>query len=167
MGIFRWVDDNFEPIVLSLTMGLMAVLIFLQVVMRYVFESSLVWSEELIRWLFIWMIWVGVAYAFKTGEHMRIEAFVDILPKAVRQRLETILKAVMIVFLLRITWLGIEQTTSPIIVRQSSVVLYWPFTDQKVGMMWLYATLPFGALLSVWRLAQSLWASTRSQAQEI
>lgn len=158
MRILRWIDDRFEPFALSVCMGLMTLLIFVQVVMRYIFESSLVWSEELVRWLFIWTIWVGVAYAFRTGDHIRITILADRLPAPAVHRLEQLLRVGMIVFFLWIFWLGFKQATSPIVMRQSSVVMYWPFSTHKVGLVWLYATLPFGAALSVWRLAQGLWS---------
>lgn len=156
MQSLRWLDARFEPIVLTVLMALMTVLIFLQVIMRYVFENSLVWSEELVRWVFIWTIWVGVAHAFRTGDHIRITILPDRLPMQLRLRLEQLLRIAMIAFFVWLFWLGFKQAASPIVMRQSSVVMYWPLTGQKVGLVWLYATLPFGALLSVCRLAQGL-----------
>lgn len=156
MRAVRWLDANFEQIILASFMALMAGLIFVQVVMRYVFENSLVWSEELVRWLFIWTIWVGIAYAFRTGDHIRITMLSDRLAAPARRRLEAALGLAMIAFFLWIGWLGVQQATSPIVARQSSVVLYWPFSDTKVSLTWLYATLPFGSFLSVLRLTQNL-----------
>lgn len=48
-------------------------LIFLQVVMRYVFNSSLSWSEELARYIFVWQIWLGASLGVKEGKHIRVE----------------------------------------------------------------------------------------------
>ncbi|WP_157970153.1 TRAP transporter small permease [Pelagibacterium sediminicola] len=156
MRILRWLDRWFEPIALTLTMGLIAMLIFLQVIMRYVFQNSLVWSEELVRWLFIWTIWIGIAYAFRTGQHIRITAFTDRLPGAMALRLERAIQVAMVVFFLWIAWLGVQQATSPIVARQSSIVMHWPLTGAKVSLTWLYMTLPFGSLLAALRLVQRL-----------
>lgn len=166
MRALRMLDDRFEPILLTLAMGLMTILIFVQVVMRYIFENSLIWSEELVRWLFIWTIWVGIAHAFKLGQHIRITAFVGLLPVKAAQKIETALIVAMIGFFLWIGWLGFQQATSPIVARQSSVVMHWPLTDQKVSLTWLYATLPFGSLLSVWRLSQRLFSGQPTPVQE-
>ena len=38
---------------------------FVQVVMRYVFHSSLTWSEEMARYLFVWLVYFSVAYTAK------------------------------------------------------------------------------------------------------
>ncbi|MDG4674816.1 TRAP transporter small permease [Shinella sp. 838] len=157
MRVVRWIDTNLEPIFLGACMGLMALLIFVQVIMRYVFESSLLWSEELVRWLFIWTIWVGIAYAFRVGDHIRITVLSDRLSEPWKKRLEVTLTVAIIGFFLWFAWLGLQQATSPIVTRQSSVVLNWPFSDKKVGLTWLYATLPFGSLLSAWRLSQLLF----------
>lgn len=39
------------------------ILVFFQVILRYVFSSSLSWSEELARYIFIWQIWLGTSVA--------------------------------------------------------------------------------------------------------
>ena len=48
-------------------------IIFIQVVMRYVFNASLSWSEELTRFIFIWQIWLGVSIGFRERKHIRVE----------------------------------------------------------------------------------------------
>ncbi|MDO6732383.1 TRAP transporter small permease [Marinovum sp. 2_MG-2023] len=158
MRALKWFEANFERTILACCMALMAALIFVQVIMRYVFENSLVWSEELVRWLFIWTIWVGIAYAFRSGDHIRITMLSDRLSSRARHWLEKIICGAMIAFFLWIGWLGVQQATSPIVARQSSVVLHWPFSDTKVSLTWLYATLPFGSFLSAIRLLQHLFA---------
>lgn len=166
MLILSWLDKKFESLALMLTMSAMTGLIFLQVIMRYIFESSLVWSEELVRWLFIWTIWIGVAYACKTGQHIRITIFADLLSEGSNRRLQQSMKIALIAFFLWIGWLGLQQAASPIVMRQTSVVMYWPLGGGKVSLAWLYATLPFGALLSAWRILQQLWQNTPISSSE-
>ena len=158
MQMLRWLDAKLEPMLLSILMGLMTILIFVQVVMRYVFENSLVWSEELVRWLFIWTIWIGVAHGFRTQQHVCISIMTDRLPARAAKFLDRGLRLALIAFFLWVGWLGIEQARSPIVMRQSSVVMSWPVSGEKVGLVWLYATLPVGAALSVWRLTQGLFS---------
>lgn len=52
---------------------MIVVVIFMQVVMRYVFNDSLSWSEELARYLFVWFSWLGVSAGVKDNEHLRVE----------------------------------------------------------------------------------------------
>ena len=53
----------------------MTILIFTQVVCRYVMHNSLTWSEELGRYLFVWITFVGLPVALKAGAHVAIDLF--------------------------------------------------------------------------------------------
>lgn len=47
-------------------------LIFYQIIMRYVFNNSSYWSEELARYIFMWQIWMGSSIGLREGKHIRI-----------------------------------------------------------------------------------------------
>ncbi len=51
-------------------LALMALLVFVNVVLRYGFGSGIAASEELSRLLFVWMVFIGAAAAYPAGEHM-------------------------------------------------------------------------------------------------
>jgi len=55
-----------------LMVPLMTGIIFLQVVLRYVFQSPFSWAEELARYLLIWITCLGSAYAIRDGMHISI-----------------------------------------------------------------------------------------------
>lgn len=63
-------------IALALSLGLMALLVFANVVMRYGFGSGVAASEELSRLLFVWMVFIGATLAYPLGAHM---AFTSLL----------------------------------------------------------------------------------------
>lgn len=71
------VYNKFEEIFLVILLVVMVILIFVQVVMRYCFNSSLSWSEELARILFIWVSWVGISLGQKKSEHIKITMVTD------------------------------------------------------------------------------------------
>ena len=71
--------DNAEEYLLVYSLMFSVALVFMQVVMRYVFSSSLSWSEELARYLFLWQIWLGASYAVKEHRHLRIEIIQDLI----------------------------------------------------------------------------------------
>ncbi|PMH40972.1 C4-dicarboxylate ABC transporter substrate-binding protein [Vibrio cyclitrophicus] len=131
--------------------------IFLQVVMRYIFSNSLPWSEEFVRWCFIWFIWVGVSYGFKTRKHISVTALIDRFPKRAFDITNILVNMVVMWCMVKLFLYGWDQISSPIIARQSSIVLYWPLSETRVSMQWLYGSLPLGALLGSFRILQNLY----------
>lgn len=81
MKVLKWLDDNFEEKLLSIILWAMVIVMGVQVVARYVFNSSLSWSEELLRYLFIWLAFLGMSYCVKKGSHMRIDIIEQLVPK--------------------------------------------------------------------------------------
>jgi len=55
---------------MALALGVMALAVFVNVVLRYGFGSGVAASEELSRLLFVWMVFMGAAVAYPAGEHM-------------------------------------------------------------------------------------------------
>lgn len=60
-------------------LGVMAVAVFVNVVLRYGFGSGIVASEELSRLLFVWMVFIGATAAYPAGEHMAFTSLVALL----------------------------------------------------------------------------------------
>lgn len=66
----------------------MVVLSIVQVVCRYVLKISLSFTEELARFLFIWVTFLGTAMAMKKGQHVKMELLLNVVPPAVRSAIE-------------------------------------------------------------------------------
>lgn len=65
--------------VMAICLGVMALAVFVNVVLRYGFGSGIAASEELSRLLFVWMVFVGAAAAYPAGEHMAFTSLVALL----------------------------------------------------------------------------------------
>ena len=78
MKVIRWFDENIEKVFLVFFSVIMVSVIFLQVMMRQL-DQSLSWSEELARYCFIWMIYIGISLGVKEQKHVRIDAFLLLL----------------------------------------------------------------------------------------
>ena len=70
---------------------LVSLVVFYSVFLRYVFKSPLAWSEEVARYMFIWMVFLGFSVAEKSGDHFRIEVFIEMVPLKVRLVIEVLL----------------------------------------------------------------------------
>ena len=85
MKLLRWLDDNFEAIVMVISLSAMSIIIAVQVFFRYVLLNSLSWSEEVSRYLFIYMIYFGIAYGVRKNRHIKIDVVLTVLPETARK----------------------------------------------------------------------------------
>ncbi|WP_308215409.1 TRAP transporter small permease subunit [Sinobaca sp. H24] len=67
MKVLRYLDEHLEEVLLVIFTLTMVIVIGLQVFMRFVLSSSLGWSEELARYCFIWLVYIGISYGVKNN----------------------------------------------------------------------------------------------------
>jgi len=79
----RWVDGACRVIegLIALMLAVMVVLVFGNVVLRYGFNSGITVSEEISRWLFIWMTFLGAVVALRERGHLGVDMVVQRLPR--------------------------------------------------------------------------------------
>ena len=70
-----------SQVLMASCLGVMAVAVFINVVLRYGFGSGVAASEELSRLLFVWMVFIGAAAAYPAGEHMAFTSLAGLLAK--------------------------------------------------------------------------------------
>jgi gluconokinase len=73
--------QRFTNAAMAACLGVMAVAVFINVVLRYGFGSGIAASEELSRLLFVWMVFLGATAAYPAGEHMAFTSLVGLLQK--------------------------------------------------------------------------------------
>ena len=71
--------QRISNVLLASCLGVMALAVFVNVVLRYGFGSGLPASEELSRLLFVWMVFIGATAAYPAGEHMAFTSLVGLL----------------------------------------------------------------------------------------
>jgi C4-dicarboxylate transporter DctQ subunit len=79
--------NNFEESAIALLLGLMVTLTFVNVVARYVFNSTVIWGLEATLVLFAWLVLFGVSYAVKVGAHLGVDALLNVVSSPVRRLL--------------------------------------------------------------------------------
>ncbi len=93
-------------ILCGLLVAMIVLLVFTQVLARYVLNASMAWNEEATRLLFIYVIFFGFVVAVRTGRNLHVEVLVDCLPAGPRRWLRILVHGVMAVFLAVVTWQG-------------------------------------------------------------
>lgn len=126
-----------ERVLILLSM-LIAAVVFLQVVFRYVLQQPLYWSEELPRYLLIWMSFLAAALAQKNEAHINITLAVTPLPMAVQRVIRLLANLVILGFL------GVLVYSGSLVTR---ITAAHRSTALQIPMAVVYAALPVGAAL--------------------
>lgn len=73
MKILKWLDDNIEKYLSFLFYIYLTLIIFIEVIRRYVFNSSSTWGGETAVYAFIWMTYIAMAKGVKTRSHLSVD----------------------------------------------------------------------------------------------
>lgn len=74
-----------EESIIAILMGAMTLVTFINVVLRYGFNSQLIWGLELTLILFAWLVLFGIAYGFKVVSHLGVDAVLNLVGKPTRK----------------------------------------------------------------------------------
>ena len=99
--------DNLEEFMIIPLIFAMSFIIFIQVIMRYVFANSLTWSEELARYLFVWLVYFSVSFTARRQKHIRIDAAINLYPKKMRPYIEILSEIIVLAFSIFIAVTGV------------------------------------------------------------
>ncbi|WP_296972116.1 TRAP transporter small permease [Tepidanaerobacter sp. EBM-38] len=122
-----WLDENLEMSICVVLMSVMTVLIFVQVIMRYVFSNSLSWSEELARYVFIWLIYLGISYGAKIRKHIKIDAAMKLFPASIRPYVTIVGDICFFLFAVYITITGYKYVGMQATFNKVSPALHIPY----------------------------------------
>lgn len=141
----RCFDRIIDWIVILLTTS-MVLVSFYQVIMRYVFNNAPSWSEELARYLFVWVVFLGAAIAFRTAAHLGLDFFVNLMPPLLRKIIQYLIGLLLIFLLFQVASEG--YAVASLVKRQLSAAMRMP-------MNYAYLAIPVGTTLM---LLEVLWS---------
>ena len=130
--ILRWI--------LGISMAVMVAVIFYQVILRYVFHNSNIWSEELARYLMCYAVLFGAAIAVRKGSHLQVDFLINMLPERARCIAVTLCTLAGDAFLVFFFIYGISLCSGTVNSISSGT---------KIPMAYVYACLPIGAVLMI------------------
>jgi C4-dicarboxylate transporter DctQ subunit len=79
----RW--NRLEEILIGSLLAVMVIITCLQVVLRYVFDSGIVWGLEATSYAFLWMVLLGLSYGVRTNSHIAVDLLLTRLPRKSRR----------------------------------------------------------------------------------
>ncbi|WP_200410918.1 TRAP transporter small permease [Virgibacillus salexigens] len=141
--------DHLEEYVAVLSLLIASLLVFLQVVLRYAFNISLVWSEEVSRYIIIWFILVGSSIAVREKAHATVDAVVTYLPYILKRLCSILASVIGMIFSVILIWSGS--------ITVSNVIEFGNVTPAVgIPMFIPYLALPVGGSLMFIRFLQLL-----------
>jgi TRAP-type C4-dicarboxylate transport system permease small subunit len=142
-------DRNLERWALLVFYSMLVITMAVEVLRREVFSYSSVWGEEIVRYAFIYLVWIGAASAVRERAHLRIDVIFEFCSMRVKALLYLFGDLVMLVV--------------------ACFALYWSFESVlvslkygsvshglRVPMVWFLSAVPIGFCLLLYRLQQSI-----------
>lgn len=134
----------------------MVLVTFAQVVSRYVVHISLSWSEEVARFLLMWLVMLGAAYGFKTKSHFAMAFVVNCFGESLRRVLALLITLVIAAFMVLFVVLVLH-------------LIFFAMIDEiapatQISMAVPYSSGPVGGILMIYYILQSGWTEFRSPA---
>lgn len=146
--MLREIDKNLEKWALLVFYTMLVLTMAVEVIRREVFSYSSIWGEEVVRYAFIYLAWIGAASAVKERAHIRI----DVLFYYVGQRGKALLYIFgdLVMFFVALVALYYALETVHVSWKFGSV------TDGlRISKVWALAAVPIGFGLIAFRLVQS------------
>lgn len=124
-----------------LMLVLSACLGMFQIITRFVFEQPAEWTEVLIRFFLIWMVFMGLPEAFRLGSMVSIDLLHRLAPKSIQRVLDVIVALASLALLAVIIWYGWDYAQRGKVQTMSGL--------EELSMFWAYLALPVGAAFAV------------------
>ena len=139
----KWVD-RFNGLLLAL----MFLTTFYQILARDIFVISSMWTEELARFLFVWIVFLGAATLIEGNEHIRIAILIDRLPLVVSRIIRVVSNLLILAFGVIFVW-------SAYLNCLNNWEFYAPSMDW-MRLSYLYLGLLISGVLTIWYLVVNL-----------
>ncbi len=141
----RW--NRLEEILIGSLLAVMVIITCLQVILRYVFDSGIVWGLEATSYAFLWMVLLGLSYGVRTNSHIAADFLITRVPRRSRRLLLLLSVALGLIYALTMlygTYIYVERLYLLEIHAQNIPLPKWL----------LSSVLPFGFFLLLLRLVQ-------------
>lgn len=148
-----WIMDKVTLLILIL----LNLIVGLQVFSRYMLNHSLFWSEELARYLFIWLVFLSAAIVLRREGHIQVSFFVERLALGLR-------RAIVVLVDLLLLWFTATILVQSI--RLASMVWTVPTAAMEIPWSLVYLGIVLGMTAMVLVMLGALWRHVTVQSEE-
>ncbi|MEM1046727.1 MAG: TRAP transporter small permease [Pseudomonadota bacterium] len=164
--------DSIERNFIAITLGLMTLITFANVIARYVFNANILWALETTVYLFAWLVLIGASHCVKIGAHLGVDVVAKALPERPRRLLGLLAAACCVVFagLLLVgsweywapfagkrAWYEVDDIPMPEFLQFLADSMNEGERWEKLPRFIPYFALPLGMALLTFRFLQAGW----------
>lgn len=147
MKVIKWVGGYLEEVVIGLLLIVITCSIMAQVIMRYIFNASLPWPEEISRYAMVMMCFVSIGFCVKHRSALKIDTVVMFLPIKMQALVSVVCNFIFASLLAYLFYGGYQVTADAF--ENSNLT---PALGIKLGNIYLVALMSI--LLAIFRLVQ-------------
>jgi C4-dicarboxylate transporter DctQ subunit len=155
--MFARVINNLEEGIISLLLVTMTLIVFVEIVLRYVFGVGLLWAEEVTLHMSGWLVLFGASYGVKVGCHINVDTIVRLMPSKWQRIVTLVAVALALVYcalILEGSWVYLEKLVKYGVKMQ----------DVPIPKYVVHSILLIGFLLIAFRLLQLGWLVFKGEA---
>jgi C4-dicarboxylate transporter, DctQ subunit len=142
---FKWIDywilEGLEKFIISFGLLALTIIVFGVVLTRYFFGYSPDWSDELPRFIVIWVTFIGMSYCVRKGEHVVIDILFNKLKGKIQKFFYLCILTLCFLTFVYMTYIGYGLVVKIFSTNQMSVTLGIP-------MGYVYLAVPVGCFLT-------------------
>ncbi|MCC8025993.1 MAG: TRAP transporter small permease [Clostridium sp.] len=147
MKSIKWLEKNFELVILAAFLIIMSVLSFANVILRYCFHQALSWSDEVSCYCLALSAFFCLPCAIRMGSSIKVDTFTTMLPVKMQRIIEMVCNVGMIVFLV---WLF----KGTVIIIQNAAKIKQASPALQIPLSYLYGIMGFAVVLAILRYIQ-------------
>lgn len=136
---------NIEEILCVILLSTIVIVTTMQVISRYLLDLPNGWAEELVRFLFIWLVFFGASAGVKRKSHIKVEFFLERMSPLWKKITSITANVIVIGVLLLLIYQGTMLTTRMSTVSAISLPITWGY---------VYSAVPIGCLFILFRVIQ-------------
>ncbi|QNB47847.1 TRAP transporter small permease subunit [Thermanaerosceptrum fracticalcis] len=147
--IIKKIYANFEEYICIALLAIMSVVVFWQVVCRFILKAALPWSEELSIYIMAWVTFLGASVGVKRGAHIGVEAMITFLPRKIQKYFTLLSYVASAIFFLMLIYFGSLIVQKQIATGQVSPAM-------RIPIYYAYLSIPVGSALMSLRFFEKI-----------
>lgn len=143
MKVLKWLDNNFELLIMGISLATITLVVFADICGRTIFGVGLVWAQELSRTCEIIIAAMGISYAVKANKHIKVDLIQTFFPKT-RVPLDIFGDIVVVAWAAFMSYYGVFKLQATLASKATTAVL-------EIPMFCIYLAMEIGLVLAVVR----------------